>query len=150
MKPFLFFLLLPLLLSCQSVQVDESLKDWANVTLRVAGSGAIPEDWTISDRMLAIQKAKIDAYAQLAAKIMQLKTDSRKTISELASEDKEMQKKILAFVKGAKIINTENKDSGVNITAELFLGEHFKASIGLSKRRTSAPSSLQRERDRGL
>jgi len=150
-KPGAFWvaLLFPLLLSsCQSLQRDESLKDWANVTLRVSGSGAVPKEWSIVDRIHAIQQAKIDAYAQLESKILKLKTDSRKTILELSKEDEEIRPKVSAFVRGAKIIQTRNEPSGVRIVAELFLGEHFKATIGLSERKTSPPSSRQRESSR--
>lgn len=144
MKVLLSFLLCLLLLSCQSVPIDESLRDWADVTLRVTGSGSIGKEWSIVERMQAIQRAKVDAYTRLESAIMRLKTDSRKTISELSEKDEAMRQKISAFVRGAKIIETNNDASGVNIVAELFLGENFKATIGISKRRTTSPSGVQR------
>jgi len=132
------FVLLTCLLSlasCQTLPEDAGLGSWANVTLRVTGIGAINTDWTISERIQAIQQAKVDAYKQLESQIMSLKTTSGDKISDLSAKDDGMKKKITAFVRGARIIRTENNEDGVKIVAQLFLGENFKATIGLAKRK---------------
>ena len=50
---------------CQSIPEDAGSGNWANVTLRVTGVGPLDADWSISQRIRAIQRAKVDAYAQL-------------------------------------------------------------------------------------
>lgn len=123
------------LVSCQTLSEDAGSGSWANVTLRVTGTGAISKDWTISERIQAIQQAKVDAYKQLESQIMALQTTSGIKISDLSAKDDSMQKKIVAFVRGAKIIRTENDQEGVKIIAQLFLGDNFKATIGLAKKK---------------
>ncbi len=123
------------LASCQTLPEDAGSGSWANVTLHVTGIGAINADWTISERIQAIQEAKVDAYKQLESQIMALQTSSGDKISDLSAKDDSMQKKITAFVRGAKIIRTENDPKGVKILAQLFLGDSFKATIGLAKKK---------------
>ncbi len=148
-KNVLFVLFCSLvLLSCRSAQIDEGHKDWGNMTLHATGFGGIDKNWSISERVQAIQKAKVDAYTQLEAKIMMLKTASMTKVSSLVAEDDTLQKKIAAFVRGAKIIRTENNDEGVKVVTELFLGGSFKATMGLSQNRPKSPSNLQRGGER--
>ena len=144
-----FFLLFCALvfLSCQSVQIDEGHKEWENMTLRATGFGGIDKNWSISERVQAIQKAKVDAYTQLEAKIMVLKTGSMTKVSDLVEEDDTLQKKIAAFVRGAKIVRTESNDQGLKVVTELFLGGSFKATLGLQNRPKS-PSNLNRAGER--
>lgn len=134
-------------LSCQSTRIDTRYAGWENVTLFAEGFGLIEKDWSISKRVQAVQTAKIDAYAQLESEIMDLQTDSGLKVSELAGKDETLKKKIAAFVRGAKITQTENSEAGVKISMELFLGANFKATIGLSQKRSKSPSSLQKEED---
>jgi len=121
--------------SCQTIPEDAGLGSWANVTLRVTGIGAINPDWSISERIQAIQRAKVDAYSQLESQIMALQTTSGDKIIDLSAKDDNMQKKIAAFVRGARIIRTDNDEESVKIIAQLFLGDNFKATIGLAKRK---------------
>jgi hypothetical protein len=127
--PFLF------LLSCESGPEVAPHADWADVTLHAVGMGPIQGEWSISDRIQAVQQAKVDAYSKLESQIMMLQTDSKKTISELVAKDEQIGKKIASFVRGARIVRTENKERGVEILTELFLGENFKATIGLAERK---------------
>lgn len=136
-----------LFLSCQSTQIDTRYAGWENVTLFAEGFGPIEKDWSISKRVQAVQTAKIDAYAQLESKIMDLRTDSGMKVSELAGKDETLRKKIAAFVRGAKITQTENSEAGVKMSTELFLGANFKATIGLSQKRPKSPPGLQKEED---
>lgn len=131
-------------LSCQSVPTEKPTGDWANVTLGAIGFGEIEKNWSIADRVQAIQRAKADIYAQLESQIMALQTDSGKKVFELLETDETMHLKIAAFVRGAKIIRTENGDKGLEIVAELFLGEGFKATIGLAKKKQKSLSAPQR------
>lgn len=142
---FILFLLPVLLfISCQSDPPENRQSDWANVTLSASGFGPLEEGGSISERIKAIQHAKVDAYTQLESQIMALMTDSKKTISDLSDKDETLKPKIVAFVRGAKIVRTEIGDTGVNIVAELFLGESFKATIGLAKKKQKPLSNQQR------
>lgn len=138
-----------LFLACQSVPNDDRLGDWADLTLRASGYGRIEKEWTIAGRVQAIQKAKVDSYTQLESQIMALRVDSRKTVLDLAEKDETIQTKIMAFVRGAKIVHTKNMDRGVRIDAELYLGENFKATIGLAEKKQS-PVSTNPQRNRTL
>lgn len=133
-----------LILSCQSVPTEKPARDWANVTLMSTGFGAIEKNWSIADRVQAIQRAKADIYTQLESQIVALKTDSGKKVVELLEKDETMHLKIAAFVRGAKIVRTETGDKGLKIVAELFLGEGFKATIGLAKKKQKSLPGPQR------
>lgn len=123
------------LLSCESGPEVAPHADWADVTLHAVGIGQIQGEWSLSDRIQAVQHAKVDAYAKLESQIMMLQIDSKKTISELVAKDEQIGKKIASFVRGARIVRTDNKENGVEILTELFLGENFKATIGLAERK---------------
>lgn len=133
----LFLLVIPVLflLSCESGPEVAPHADWADVTLHAVGIGQIQGEWSLSDRIQAVQHAKVDAYAKLESQIMMLQIDSKKTISELVAKDEQIGKKIASFVRGARIVRTDNKENGVEILTELFLGENFKATIGLAERK---------------
>lgn len=133
----LFLLVIPVLflLSCGSGPEVAPHADWADVTLHAVGIGQIQGEWSLSDRIQAVQHAKVDAYAKLESQIMMLQIDSKKTISELVAKDEQIGKKIASFVRGARIVRTDNRENGVEILTELFLGENFKATIGLAERK---------------
>lgn len=133
----LFLLVIPVLflLSCESGPEVAPHADWADVTLHAVGIGQIQGEWSLSDRIQAVQHAKVDAYAKLESQIMMLQIDSKKTISELVAKDEQIGKKIASFVRGARIVRTDNRENGVEILTELFLGENFKATIGLAERK---------------
>ncbi|NKE71030.1 hypothetical protein [Candidatus Manganitrophus noduliformans] len=133
----LFLLVIPVLflLSCESGPEVAPHADWADVTLHAVGIGQIQGEWSLSDRIQAVQDAKVDAYAKLESQIMMLQIDSKKTISELVAKDEQIGKKIASFVRGARIVRTDNRENGVEILTELFLGENFKATIGLAERK---------------
>lgn len=131
-----------LLFSCGSGPEVAPHADWADVTLHAVGIGSIQGEWSLSDRIQAVQHAKVDAYTKLESQIMMLQTDSKKPISELVAKDEQIGKKIASFVRGARIVRTENKENGVEILTELFLGENFKATIGLAERK---PKPVPRE-----
>lgn len=133
----LFLLVIPVLflLSCESGPEVAPHADWADVTLHAVGIGQIQGEWSLSDRIQAVQHAKVDAYAKLESQIMMLQINSKKTISELVAKDEQIGKKIASFVRGARIVRTDNRENGVEILTELFLGENFKATIGLAERK---------------
>lgn len=133
----LFLLVIPVLflLSCESGPEVVPHADWADVTLHAVGIGQIQGEWSLSDRIQAVQHAKVDAYAKLESQIMMLQINSKKTISELVAKDEQIGKKIASFVRGARIVRTDNRENGVEILTELFLGENFKATIGLAERK---------------
>ncbi len=130
--------------SCQSTQTEKEIPGWENVTLHATGFGRIEKTWSITERVQAVQKAKIDAYAQLESDILALKINSTKKVDDHAKEDEVLKKKISAYVRGAKIIQTENSDLGVKVYAELFLGGNFKATIGLNQKRQKSSSDPRR------
>lgn len=132
-----FLLVIPVLflLSCESGPEVAPRADWADVTLQAVGIGQIQGEWSLSDRIQAVQHAKVDAYAKLESQIMMLQINSKKTISELVAKDEQIGKKIASFVRGARIVRTDNRENGVEILTELFLGENFKATIGLAERK---------------
>lgn len=133
----LFLLVIPVLflLSCESGPEVAPHADWADITLHAVGIGQIQGEWSLSDRIQAVQHAKVDAYAKLESQIMMLQINSKKTISELVAKDEQIGKKIASFVRGARIVRTDNRENGVEILTELFLGENFKATIGLAERK---------------
>lgn len=133
----LFLVIIPILflLSCESGPEVAPHADWADVTLHAVGIGQIQGEWSLSDRIQAVQHAKVDAYAKLESQIMMLQIDSKKKISELVAKDEQIGKKIASFVRGAKIVRTDNRENGVEILTELFLGENFKATIGQAERK---------------
>jgi len=140
---FIVAIFFGLVSSCQSVKVDALHPGWENITLYATGFGQIEKDWSISERIRAVQKAKMDVYAKLESDIMKLQTDSKKKVSDLVADDEGLYKKIGAFVRGAKIIRTENNEKGVKVVAEIFLGGNFKATIGLgAKKLQGSPSSV--------
>lgn len=134
-KIFWLFFSAVLLMSCQSGPEKKTQSDWADVTLRAVGTAAIEGGGSTLERMQAVQQAKKSAYASLESQILDLETDSDKRISDLAAQDAEMQKKISAFVRGARIVSTENNHNKIEILTEIFLGENFKATIGLAKKK---------------
>lgn len=134
-------------IGCQEKQIDIRYAGWENVTLGATGFGAIKTEWSIAARVQAVQEAKVDAYTQLESQALRLKTDTGRKVSELLEKDEALRDKIKAFVRGAKIIRTENAEAGVNITMELFLGDSFKSTLGLSQKRPRSPSSLQNGED---
>ncbi|MFQ5587873.1 MAG: hypothetical protein ACE5F7_03445 [Nitrospiria bacterium] len=131
-----------MLLSCQSTQIVEGTPGWENVTLSATGFGGIEKHWSIAKRIEAVQKAKVDAYARLESDILALNINATKRVVDLTKDDETLRKKISAYVRGAKIIRTENSTTGVKIYAELFLGGNFKATMGLSPKRTTTSSNL--------
>lgn len=135
------------LVSCQSAQIDEGTPGWENVTLSATGFGGIEKHWSISERIQAVQKAKMDAYAQLESDILALNINAKKKVSDLTEEDETLRRKISAYVRGAKIIRMENSDIGVKVYTELFLGGNFKATIGLNQKRPKSSSHPQRGED---
>ncbi|MCG3113542.1 MAG: hypothetical protein MCM46_17175 [Candidatus Manganitrophus sp. SB1] len=132
---FLLVISVLFLFSCESGPEVAPHADWADVTLHAVGIGQIQGEWSLSDRIQAVQHAKVDAYAKLESQIMMLQINSKKTISELVAKDEQIGKKIASFVRGARIVRTDNRENGVEILTELFLGENFKATIGLAERK---------------
>ncbi|VAX26240.1 hypothetical protein MNBD_NITROSPIRAE01-1215 [hydrothermal vent metagenome] len=132
-----------LLVGCETNKVDVRYAGWENVTLVATGLGSIQKEWSISARLQAVQTAKINAYAQLESQANSLNTDTGKKVSAFVEKDKALAQKIAAFVRGAKITQTENVAAGVEIMMELFLGDNFKATLGLSQKRERSPSNPQ-------
>lgn len=138
------------LLSCQSGPEKKPQLDWADVTLHAVGAASIEGDGSTRERMQAVQQAKTAAYTNLESQIMGLQTDSEKRVSELAAQDVEIQKKISAFVRGARIVSTENNHNKIEVLTEIFLGENFKATIGLAKKKPKPiPSDNRQQRQMG-
>ena len=91
---------------CETTKIDVRYAGWENVTLVARGLGSIQKEWSISERLQAVQAAKINAYAQLESQANALKTDTGKKVSELVAKDAVLGDKIAAFVRGAKITQT--------------------------------------------
>ncbi len=113
---------------------------WADITLYATGLGPIRE-WSWQERILGIQQAKRDAARQLEEKVFSLRTDSGETLFEKIQNDGKAKKKVLAYVRGAEVMAMENKAEGVAIHMRLFLGNPFKAALGLLPRKEIAPPS---------
>ncbi len=126
------------LLSCQSVPDPIPQTDWADVTLVVVGTGAT-EDWSPEGRIRAVQQAKQDAMRKLTEQVMALHTDTGEPLSKQAKKE-DLMEKIRAYVRGAQVISMENTTEGVQVQARLFLGDHFKATLGLLPRKEIAPT----------
>ncbi|MBI3802868.1 MAG: hypothetical protein HY282_03810 [Nitrospirae bacterium] len=149
-KPFFLALSALFIVSCESTPELAPHADWADVTLHAVGVGPIQGEWSISERIQAVQRAKVDAYVKLESQVMMLQTDSKKTVSELAGKDPQLGKKISSFVKGAKIIRTDNKENGIEVLTELFLGENFKATLGLAEKKVKPIPKSNNPRDETL
>jgi len=126
------------LLSCQSSPDRMAHQDWADVTFYATGVGRLRE-WSSVERIRAIQAAKIDVAHQLEEKILAHRIDGRMTVFDHAKKGNAM-KKIAAFVRGAELLSIENQADGVHIHARLFLGNHFKATLGLLPHKALSPS----------
>ena len=120
--------LILLMVSCQTAP-ENRRTDWADVTVTAIGIGSMGEG-SPAERMQAVQQAKQDAMRQLEEKVLHLQTESGKPLTEqIKTEDRKQ--KVKAFVRGASIVSMENTDAGVQIETRLFLGDHFKATLGL-------------------
>ncbi len=123
------------LVSCASLPEESSDATWADLAVHATGVGAIQGQWTSSERFAAIQRAKVDAYLKLQSQVMMLQMASKKPVWELARKDPLFEKKLSQFVRGARIIQTQNTNEGIEIATELYLGEHFMTTMGLAKRK---------------
>ncbi len=140
-----FFVSLLVLFSCQSGPEPNPHTDWADVTLYATGIGPIRQ-WSEEARIRGVQQAKADAASQLTAKILALRADADEPLSVKAHKDEQMRKRIAAFVRGADVIAIENRADGVTVQTRLFLGGHFKATLGLLKRKViSGPQRPQED-----
>ncbi len=132
-----------LLLSCQSAPKTVARPDWTNVTLYATGFGAI-ETWSSEERMLGIKLAKASVTKELEEKVLALTTDSGEAFGDKVVKENMMQK-VSAFVREAEVVAIDNKPGGVEIQSRLFLGNSFKAAMGLLKRKEIAPPQGRRE-----
>ncbi len=137
----IFFLLL-ILSACESTPSTRPDHDWADITIDAQGFAPI-SDWSLQERIIGIQQAKKASADQLEKKIMTLKTDSGKTLSEMGQKDEKIRKKITAYLGEAEIIKIENKPDGVRLHSRLFLGNQFKLILDLLPRKELTPSGRQ-------
>ncbi len=139
-----FFLLIgSLWLSgCQPQVARVPRADWANRTLEETGIGRIPTPiWSPEARLEAVHRAKADAYARLEYRIMLLETEPGKTVLQRVERDAALRSRVAAFVRGAQIIKMENQPIGIGLTARLYLGEGFKALLGLARQKSELPKT---------
>jgi len=94
--------------------------------------------------MRGIKLAKASVTHQLEEKILALQTDSGATFREKVSKENLMQK-VTAYVRGAEAVAIENTPKGVEIQSRLFLGDPFKAALGLLQRKALPPPQGRRE-----
>jgi hypothetical protein len=127
-----------MLSSCQSVPHPVPQTDWADVTLVVVGTGATA-DWSPEGRIRAVQQAKQDALYKLTEQVLALPTDASEPLSKQAKKG-DLMEKIKAYVRGAQVVLMENTTEGARVQARLFLGDHFKATLGLLPRKEIAPT----------
>jgi hypothetical protein len=132
---------------CQPQVARVPRADWANRTLEETGIGRIPAPtWSPEERLEAVHRAKADAYARLEYQIMHLETEPGKTVLQRVERDDALRSRVSAFVRGAQIIKMENQPIGIGLTARLYLGEGFKALLGLARHKADtlkpAPHSL--------
>jgi hypothetical protein len=90
--------------------------------------------------MGAVRQAKLDAYQQLETQILSLRTARGITVSEWVAEHPELSPKIAAYARGATLLRAENREEGIVLSAQIYLGENFKSLLGLSQKKT-APAS---------
>ncbi len=156
MKGVVWFVLLcniGLVFSCKSGPSPAPLLDWSDVVLYATGVGRLKssESFAVKDRILAIQAAKIDAYQQLEESILNLKMDGGQIVLEFVGGDPNLHEKVQGFVRGARIIETRvGLNAQMEVDAELFLGENFKAVLGLIERkRTQEGKRMTPQQPRG-
>jgi hypothetical protein len=135
------------LVGCQTQEARIPRSDWANRTLEETGIGRIPTPaWSPEERLEAVHRAKADAYARLEYQIMLLETAPGKTVLQRVEGDAVLRSRVAAFVRGAQIIKMENQPIGIGLTARLYLGEGFKALLGLARQKSEmqkmAPHTL--------
>lgn len=127
-----------ILVACESLPDMTGKPYWADITLSAAGMGLIQGEWTPSERLLAIQRAKADVYVQLESQVMRVPVGTG-SVFDLAEKDDVLKGKIFRYVRGAKIIRTEGKSNGIEVVAQLSLREDFKATLGMAKRKPLHP-----------
>ncbi len=147
-SPVIFFLIGSLWLTgCQTQVARVPRADWANRTLEETGIGRIATPvWSPEERLEAVHRAKADAYARLEYRIMLLETEPGKTVLQRVERDATLRSRVSAFVRGAQIVKMENQPIGIGLTARLYLGEGFKALLGLARQKAdtlkTAPHTL--------
>jgi hypothetical protein len=132
---FMYLGCLGMMVACQSGPPPSPRSDWADVVLRATGSGSLNSTGKnpVEERVLAIQDAKVDAYQKLETEILRLKMEDHQSVSEFIGEKPELADKLHTFVRGARIVATRvfPDQRQMEVDAELFLGETFKAALGL-------------------
>jgi hypothetical protein len=132
---------LALLSACESTPAPSPRSDWADVVLQATGTGGLDASAgsPVEERVLAIQAAKVDAYQKLEGEILRLKMDEKQTVSQFLEKKPKLGEKVRDYVRGARIVSTRViADRAMEVDAELFLGENFRAVLGLIEKRPSS------------
>jgi len=111
----------------------DPIKDWSDIYLMATGSSPLNGE----ERLSALQDAKQDAYFRLEDQIVKLKIDSKRDVGTLLTKDEKLKKKLEAFIRGARVVNTKfSPDSDqMSVTMELYLGIDFKTVLGLKEKK---------------
>jgi len=130
-----------LLVSCQTAPSTAPRADWANITVETKGTGHLtaPLPWPAEARLSAIRNAKADAYAKMEFQIMALETAPGETVLQRVGEDAVRRRQVAAFVRGAQILEVKPRPHGIEVAMRLYLGEGFRALIGLGHRKPVTP-----------
>ncbi len=146
------WVLMLVLSSCETLSQREANSGWADVMLYATGKGQIEgaaEGFrSPSDRMRAIREVKRDTYRKLASQIVKLEVLPGRTVLGLMEKDPQVKVRVFRFVRGARLSQMINTPEGIEGTAQLYLGEDFKATLGVAKKKP-LPSAMPREGDRG-
>jgi len=134
---------------CQSAPAPVPRSDWADVVLHATGTGPLNgSDSLVETRVLAIQAAKVDAYQKLEGEILQIKMDERQTVSDFIQKKPKLGEKVREYVRGARIVTTRvNVPQSVEVDADLFLGENFRAVLGLIDHKPSQGNGTAKNKD---
>lgn len=101
--------------SVEKPEVSEAPQiDWAGEEVTAVGYGAPPENAVneAQARLMARRAAQMDAYRTLAEKIKGLRITSRTEVRDFITESDEIQSRVEAFIKGARIIDEKERDDG--------------------------------------
>ncbi len=128
-----------LLASCASTPEGTPRADWADVTLEARGEGRAASSltWSPDARLATIRNAKADAYARLEYQVMTLEIAPGQTVLRRIEGDPSLQRKVSAFVRGAQMTGMENTPQGIQMRVRLYLGENFKAILGLTQKKAT-------------
>jgi len=130
-------------------EVSEPLQlDWAKERITAVGNGAPPETAVneAQARLMARRAAQLDALRNLAEKIKGIHITSRTLVRDFITESDEIQSRVEAIIKGAKIIEEKERDDGSwQVTVSLDMAPLAElVSESFKERRQAPPPDSQR------